>query len=106
MGTEGAEENSGPKPRRFEFRGGGSAKFWEISREDESYTVTFGRIGTAGKSQTKELDDEDDARKAVAKLIAGKLAKGYVELGIPTVAGSDWTSTETWQTLRDGIQVW
>jgi predicted DNA-binding WGR domain protein len=106
MGSDGAGENSGPKPRRLEFRGDGSAKFWEISREGESYTVTFGRIGTAGTSQTKELDDEDDARKAVARLIAEKLRKGYVEAGIPTVAGNDWTRPETWRRLRDGIQVW
>jgi WGR domain len=56
MGNEGA---GGPKPRPFEFRGGDSAKFWEIVRQGESYAVTFGGIGTTGKSQTKELEDKD-----------------------------------------------
>ena len=44
--------------------GDGSAKFWEVVRDDESYTVTFGRIGSTGRSQTIELDDEDEARAA------------------------------------------
>lgn len=96
----------GPTPRRFEFRGDGSAKFWEVVRDDESYTVTFGRIGSTGRSQTIELDDEDEARAAVAKLVAEKLAKGYVEVGTsPLVAGTDWTTVEAWRRLRDGLQV-
>lgn len=64
-----------------EFRGGGSEKFWEIIRDDDFYTVTSGRIGPAGKSQAKTLDDEEEAREVVAKLIAEKRAKGYVEVG-------------------------
>jgi uncharacterized protein (TIGR02996 family) len=105
MSSSSSESNE-PKARRFEFRSGNSAKFWEIAREAESYTITFGRIGTAGQSQTKELDDEEDARRTVAKLIAEKLRKGYAEIGIPPVAGSDWTQLETWQRLRAGIQIW
>jgi hypothetical protein len=37
----------------FEFVGGSSKKFWEISIAGNSFTVRFGRIGTAGQSQTK-----------------------------------------------------
>src|SRR3954453_4021377 len=58
-------------PRRHIRRGMQAA----AEGEGVSYTVTFGRIGTAGRSQTKELDDEEDAREAVGKLIAEKLAK-------------------------------
>jgi len=65
--------------RRFEFVGGNSAKFWEVSRAGASVTVRFGRLGTQGQSQTKELADAADAQKLTDKLIAEKTGKGYVE---------------------------
>ena len=65
--------------RRFEFVGGGSAKFWEISSHGPEVTVRFGRLGTNGQSQTKDLGSESAAATHVAKLINEKLAKGYVE---------------------------
>ena len=40
--------------------------------------VRFGRIGTNGQTQTKELGSETAAAFHVAKLIKEKLAKGYV----------------------------
>jgi predicted DNA-binding WGR domain protein len=65
--------------RRFEFIGGSSEKFWEISLEGNSFTVRFGRVGTAGQSQTKSFADEVKAARAAESLIAEKLKKGYVE---------------------------
>jgi uncharacterized protein (TIGR02996 family) len=104
-GDDGPDERGGPKPRRFESRGG-PVKFWEIAREGTSYTVTSGRIGTKGQSRTKSLAGEDEAREAVAALIAMKLAKGYVEVGeIPSVAGSDWGRPEAWQRVYEAIEV-
>ena len=41
--------------RRFEFVGGTSAKFWEISHAGAAVTVRFGRLDTNGQSQTKNL---------------------------------------------------
>ncbi|HMY58985.1 MAG TPA: WGR domain-containing protein, partial [Pseudomonadota bacterium] len=38
--------------RRFEMVEGASSKFWQISIEGSSFTVTYGRIGTAGTSKT------------------------------------------------------
>jgi DNA ligase-1 len=35
--------------RRFEFVGGTSAKFWEVSMEGSDVTVRFGRLGTVGQ---------------------------------------------------------
>jgi len=66
--------------RRFEYIGGGSRKFWEISQEGNSFIVRFGRIGTNGQSQTKTCADETKARAEAAKLIAEKLRKGYSEV--------------------------
>lgn len=64
--------------RRFEFVGGSSRKFWEISVSGNSFTVRFGRIGTAGQSQTKSFADDDKAKREAEKLIAEKVKKGYV----------------------------
>ena len=65
--------------RHFEFVGGSSRKFWEISVSGSSFTVRFGRIGTAGQSQTKSFADDAKARCEANKLIAEKVKKGYVE---------------------------
>jgi predicted DNA-binding WGR domain protein len=65
--------------RRFEFVGGESAKFWEINQIESQVTVRFGRLGTNGQTQTKDLGSETAAAAHVAKLIKEKLAKGYVE---------------------------
>ncbi len=65
--------------RYFEFVGGSSAKFWEVSTSGCDVTVRFGRLGTSGQSQTKTLPDGAAASKHAEKLIAQKLGKGYVE---------------------------
>ena len=77
-------KNMSPNPsttlsRRFEFVGGSSQKFWEISLSGNSFTVRFGRIGTAGQSQTKSFADEVKAKGEAESLIAEKVKKGYTE---------------------------
>jgi predicted DNA-binding WGR domain protein len=66
--------------RRFEFVGGSSQKFWEISISGNLFTVRFGRMGTAGQSQTKNFADEAKAKREAESLIAEKVKKGYVEI--------------------------
>ena len=79
--------NSAPSLcRRFEFVGGSSAKFWEIRVDGKEVSVCFGRIGTAGQSQTKSLPTEAKATEHAEKLIRAKLAKGYKEVGTPKAA--------------------
>ena len=65
--------------RRFEFVGGSSAKFWEITRAGRDVTVRYGRISSAGQTVTKTLTDDAAAVRHADKLIGKKLAKGYVE---------------------------
>jgi len=65
--------------RRFEFTSGSSNKFWEISLSGNSFTVRFGRLGTAGQSQTKSFADEAKAKHEADHLVAEKLKKGYQE---------------------------
>jgi predicted DNA-binding WGR domain protein len=65
--------------RYFEFIGGSSAKFWEISVNGGDVGVRFGRIGTAGQTQTRSFDDVAAAMRHAGKLIAQKTKKGYQE---------------------------
>ena len=65
--------------RSLVFSDGSSHKFWKIELDGSSHTVTFGRVGTAGQTQTKDFGTEDAARKAYDKLVAEKTKKGYVE---------------------------
>jgi len=65
--------------RTFEFSDGKSNKFWNIELSGTSFTVTYGRIGTAGQTQTKEFPSADKAKIAHDKLVAEKVGKGYVE---------------------------
>ena len=68
--------------RRFEFVGGTSSKFWEVSVSGASVTVRYGRIGTLGQSQTKSLADAAAAERHVEKLISEKIGKGYKETAV------------------------
>jgi predicted DNA-binding WGR domain protein len=67
--------------RRFEFVGGTSNKFWEISQAGSRVTVHFGRIGTSGQTQTKDLGSWDAGAERVRKLVNEKLREGYKEVG-------------------------
>ncbi|GAA1275067.1 DUF4132 domain-containing protein [Saccharothrix xinjiangensis] len=74
--------------RRWELVEGGSAKFWEVSRDGSVVTVRFGRLGSSGQQKATELSSEDAATAHVAKLVAQKEKKGY-----RAVAGSATGST-------------
>jgi predicted DNA-binding WGR domain protein len=65
-------------PRReYQFVEGSSQKFWAIELDGNKHTVQFGRIGTAGQTQTKEFKTPEAARKAYEKLVHEKVGKGY-----------------------------
>jgi uncharacterized protein (TIGR02996 family) len=65
--------------RTFLYADPKSNKFWNITLDGPSFTVQFGRAGTAGQTQTKTFPDETKARKEYDKLVREKLAKGYHE---------------------------
>ncbi|MGW6445823.1 WGR and DUF4132 domain-containing protein [Lentzea sp. NPDC055074] len=69
--------------RRWELVADGSAKFWEIEQDGAAVTVRFGRLGTTGQTQTKELASAEAATAHVAKLVAEKEKKGYSPEGTP-----------------------
>jgi uncharacterized protein (TIGR02996 family) len=64
-----------------------SLKFWNITLQGKRCTVRFGKVGTAGQTQTKEFKDEARAKKGHDKLVAEKLGKDYVETTPAAPAG-------------------
>ena len=67
-------------PRRFEFVGGSSDKFWELTVRGNEVIVRFGRIGTGGQTQTKSFPDGATAARHAEKLVRAKTKKGYQEV--------------------------
>ena len=66
--------------RNFEYQEDKSSKFWNITLEDCSHTVTYGKLGAAGRTQAKSFDTEAEAKKSYEKLIQQKQKKGYIEV--------------------------
>ncbi|EMJ94158.1 WGR domain-containing protein [Leptospira alstonii] len=61
------------------FKDDKSDKFWQIEVSEDSFTVTYGKTGSSGQTQTKSFDDEEECLKEAKKLLAEKLKKGYIE---------------------------
>jgi predicted DNA-binding WGR domain protein len=73
--SQGESQNT----RYFEYVKGASRKFWEITCSDAGFTVRYGRIGSAGQTQTKAYPTPERVRHEADKLVAEKLKKGYLE---------------------------
>lgn len=61
--------------KKFIYQDDKSHKFWDIAVSGTSLTVTFGKAGTQGQTQTKTFATEDECRTAAGKLIAEKTKK-------------------------------
>jgi uncharacterized protein (TIGR02996 family) len=83
--------------RKFVFTDAKSNKFWHIELQGQIFTVTFGRVGTDGQSQTKAFADATTAKKEHDKLVAEKLKKGYVETTPAAAAPAPAKPTSTEQ---------
>lgn len=82
---------------RYEFRGGGSNKFWEIFkpiRLNDSYVVdvVFGRIGTSGQPHRKVFLSKWRADTYHDGKVAEKLKKGYHVVGVKPIPAKPFTS--------------
>ncbi len=65
--------------RYFEYQEGTSSKFWEIRISGTLVTTRHGKIGSKGQETVKSFDDAGAAQTFMAKQIAQKTAKGYIE---------------------------
>ena len=54
-----------------------SSKFWSVEVKDSSHTVTYGRIGSAGRAKESAFSSNDEARADAEKQAAKKRKKGY-----------------------------
>ena len=57
-----------------------SDKFWKVELTKNVQKVTFGKIGTEGRTTIREYSSEEECIKETEKLIAQKQKKGYVEI--------------------------
>lgn len=88
--------------KRLQYIDDISDKFWQIEVKGVNHTVTYGRNGTAGVSQTKSFDSDELCLKSATKLIAEKEKKGYSESGEVTVSHSSTITTSKSKTnLKD-----
>ena len=65
----------------LEFEEGASSKFWRARVEGKTLYVNYGKIGSNGQTQVKELASPEAAKKEYDKLVAEKRKKGYVDQG-------------------------
>jgi predicted DNA-binding WGR domain protein len=63
----------------LEFEEGTSSKFWRARVEGKTLYVNYGKIGTNGQTQVKQLADHAEAMKEYEKLVRDKRKKGYVD---------------------------
>mgnify|MGYP000886072808 FL=1 len=61
----------------FIYNDNKSQKFWIIDSAGNDIMVNFGKLGTNGRFQITEYNDETECQKAADKLIAQKTKKGY-----------------------------
>lgn len=69
--------------RTFELGDGTSQKFWNIELSGAEITIATGKIGTAGRKQTKACPHEGAARREHDRLIVEQVGKGYKETTAP-----------------------
>lgn len=69
-----------PGARRFEYVAGASSKFWSVWTEGAELHLCFGRIGTRGQEQVKQLASADAAARRMESLVREKLRGGYHEV--------------------------
>lgn len=74
--------------RSFELIGGGHSKFWTVQVRGKFYFATWGRIGTDGQTQPKELASPRAAMEYAEKMISEKKSKGYTEVAASKHAGA------------------
>ncbi len=65
----------------LEFEEGTSSKFWRARVEGKTLYVNYGKIGSNGQTQVKQLGDPDAAEAEYEKLVREKRKKGYTDAG-------------------------
>lgn len=91
--------------KHLKYIDGTSDKFWQIEVNEASYTVTYGKNGTSGTSQTKSFDSNEACLKTAEKLLNEKLKKGYSENGEVLVSPGKPKPEKAGQSSKTDISV-
>ncbi|EMN90336.1 WGR domain-containing protein [Leptospira weilii] len=83
-----------------------SDKFWNIEVSGTSFTVTYGKTGTAGQTQTKTFGSEEECLKEAEKLLQEKLKKGYAEVDNFAKTKSASTDKKNQEPQADYLKEW
>jgi predicted DNA-binding WGR domain protein len=79
----------------LEFEEGTSSKFWRARVDGKTLYVNYGKIGSNGQTQVKDLSDAGAAKAEYEKLVRDKRKKGYQEpAGGPAAAADDDSADE------------
>ncbi|MCP4132283.1 MAG: WGR domain-containing protein [bacterium] len=62
---------------KLEFIEGSSSKFWHIEQKGNTLHIAYGKTGTAGQTQRKELDSEIKAFEKYKSELNKKISAGY-----------------------------
>ncbi|MRX38125.1 WGR domain-containing protein [Flavobacterium sp. LC2016-23] len=81
--------------KHLKYIDGNSDKFWQIDVTGLEYTVTYGKNGTSGTTQTKTFATDAECLKSAEKLLAEKIKKGYSETGDVSVTSKAKASKST-----------
>lgn len=71
---------------RYEATSDNTRKFWEVTQDGATFTVTAGLVGTKGERRTFSYPTPDKAEKALEQLVQSKRALGYVLVEAPSAA--------------------
>jgi predicted DNA-binding WGR domain protein len=66
----------------LEFEEGTSSKFWRARVEGKTLYVNYGKIGSNGQTQVKDLGDAAAAKAEYDKLVREKRKKGYSDTAV------------------------
>lgn len=88
---------------------GGSHKFYEVTVQDTTVNIRYGRIGDSGRLQTQDYPTPEKAQAAAQKKIQEKLRKGYepaVQGGRPKRSVTRRQVTSSRSTARSAPVLW
>lgn len=71
---------------RFEVLKDNTRRFWEVTPDGASFTVTQGLVGTAGERRVFSYPSAEKAQRALEQLVASKRALGYELVERPSAA--------------------
>jgi predicted DNA-binding WGR domain protein len=83
--------------KQLTYKDDKSDKFWSIETNGNSFTVTYGKVGTSGASQTKTFKSEYECENEAEKLVKEKVKKGYAERASDEGVSADYL--EEWEDI-------